>query len=167
MSTITYGLAIAQEFIGCVETRDREGIERLLHPNARQVFVLNTDPAHPSGVFEGKDEVLAYTFGLFGKFDSLVWVDKDWTVSADGTRVFMQAQSDGVAHHSKAPYRNTYVIRFDMADERIVQILEYALDDVFLALEIPPGDWDKRAVALARTLPYSTVVDPSLVGSGN
>ena len=72
MSTITNGLAIAQEFIGCVETRDREGIERLLHPNARQVFVLNTDPAHPSGVFEGKDEVLAYTFGLFGKFDSLV-----------------------------------------------------------------------------------------------
>ena len=167
MSTITNGLAIAQEFIGYVERRDREGVERLLHPKARQVFVLNTDPAHPSGVFEGKAEVLAYTFGLFGKFDSLVWVDKDWTVSADGTRVFMQAQSDGVASHSKAPYRNTYVIRFDIAGEQIVQILEYALDDVFLALEIPPGDWDRRAVALARTLSYSTVVDPSLGGSGN
>jgi len=167
MSTITNGLAIAQQFIGCVETRDREGVERLLHPKARQVFVLNTDPAHPSGVFEGKDEVLAYTFGLFGKFDSLVWVDKDWTVSADGARVFMQAQSDGVASHSKAAYRNTYVIRFDIAGERIVQILEYALDDVFLALGTPPGDWDKRAVDLARTLPYGTVADPSLVGSGN
>lgn len=46
-----------------------------------------------------------------------------------------------MAHHSKAPYRNTYVIRFDIAGERIVQILEYALDEVFLALEVPPGDW--------------------------
>lgn len=69
------------------------GVERLLHPNARQVSVLITDPAHPSGVFEGKDERLAYTFGLLGKFDSLVWVDKDWTVSADGTRVLMQARA--------------------------------------------------------------------------
>ena len=103
----------------------------------------------------------------FGKFDSLAWVDKDWTVSADGGRVFLQAQSEGVASHSKAPYRNTYVIRFDIVGERIVQILEYALDDVFLALEIPPGDWDKRAIALARTLPYRTVVDSSIVESGN
>lgn len=74
MSTYSNGLMIAQAFIHCVDTRDRVGLENLLDPGVRQVFVMNSDPAHPSGVFERKDQVLAYTFGLFAKFDSLVWV---------------------------------------------------------------------------------------------
>lgn len=156
MTTPAEALTLAQTYIEAMEAQDIEGISPLLAPEARQVFVLNRDPTHPTAVFEGRDQVAAYAVGLFRKFERLVWVDKDWTVSEDGARVFLQAQSDGVARHSGAPYRNTYVIRIDVAEGRIIQILEYALDELFLALGAPVFDADKQAVALAHSLGYAT-----------
>jgi|GEM_PF-2056683 ketosteroid isomerase-like protein len=156
MSTSAEALQLAQDYIHFVEVRDSDAVAARLAPHARQVFVMSRDPAHPTAVFDGKDQVLAYTEGLFRKFERLVWTDKDWTVSADGARVFLQAQSDGVARHSGKPYRNTYVLRFDIAEGLITQILEYALDELFLAMETPVFDWDRRAVALAHALPYAT-----------
>lgn len=160
MSTTTESLALAQDYIRAMEAQDRDAVADLLAPNARQVFVLNPDPAHPAAVYEGKDQVVAYSDGLFRKFQRLTWINKDWTVSADGSRVFLQAQSDGLTTHSGAAYRNTYAFRIDIVDGFIVQILEYTRDDLFVALQTPVFDCDGEAIALAQTLPYD-IVAPS------
>ena len=145
---------IVQEFVQAIEVRDRSVIERSLAANVRQVFPMGSGGWEGLGaIFEGKAEVLEYTFGLFESFNSLAWVHKDWTLSADGSRVFLQAKSDCIVAHTKAPYRNTYVMRFDVSDGQITQILEYAISELYVATRIPLSDALKRAVARAQRLP--------------
>ena len=145
---------IVKEFIRAIEVRDRALIERSLAANVRQVFPMGSGGWESLGaVFEGKAEVLEYTFELFENFDSLAWVHKDWTPSADGSRVFLQADRDCIVAYSKAPYRNTYLMRFDVADGQITQILEYAISELYAATRIPLSEALKRAVARAQSLP--------------
>ncbi len=157
MSNSADALTLAQDYIRSMENQDLDAVADVLAPNARQVFVLDPDPAHPSAVYDGKDQIVAYSAGLFQKFERLTWINKEWTMSADGSRVFLQAQSDGVAKHSGAAYRNTYIFRIDIADGLIVQILEYTRDDLFVALQTPVFDCDRQAIALAKTLPYDVI----------
>lgn len=152
-------LTIVQEFVRAIEVRDHAIIERSLAENVRQVFPMGSGGWEGLGaIFEGKAEVLEYTHGLFENFASLIWVHKVWTHSSDGSRVFLQAKSDCIVAHSKAPYRNTYVMRFDVADGQITQILEYAISELYVATGIPYSEALMRAVARAQTLPEDAYV---------
>lgn len=86
MSNPADPLTLAQDYIRFMEAQAGDGIARVLASNARQVFVLGKDPVHPTAVFDGKAQVMAYADGLFQKFERLAWVGKGWTVSADGGR---------------------------------------------------------------------------------
>ena len=153
MSSTQNALQVAQDFIRFVETRDRSGIERSLADNVRQVFPMGSHGWTGLGaVYEGKDEVLTYTYELFDNFDKLTWVDKVWTAGEDGVRVFLQANSDAIAAHSKAPYRNVYVTRIDVVDGKITQILEYAIAELFLALGTGFTQNMERSVQRAQSL---------------
>jgi ketosteroid isomerase-like protein len=153
MSTPETALKLAQDYIHCVETRDRDGIARSLDNHVRQIFPMAAGGWEGlQAVFEGKDEVLQYTYGLFAKFSSLVWPKPEWTASDDGRCVFFQAKGDAVVSHSNAAYRNTYVVRFDVSDGRIVQITEYANADLYVSLGIEPTEVELRAVSRAMSL---------------
>lgn len=159
MSIQEAALTCAQDFQRFVEIRDKAGINRSLANHVRQVFPMASGGWTGLGaIYEGKDEVLAYYYGLLDKFDRLVWINPVWTVSADGSRVFMEAKSDAVATHSKASYSNTYVTRFDIKDGLITQIFEYAIAELFIALGTQPTETERRAIQRAQDLGPSATV---------
>ena len=119
-------LELVTGFVAAVEQRDRATIERSLADDARQIFPMAGGGwTGIAAIFEGKEEVLDYTFGLFDGFSSLVWTNKAWTVGDDGATVFMEAKSEAVVAHSGAPYRNTYVMLTRVRGGKVVEHTEY------------------------------------------
>jgi ketosteroid isomerase-like protein len=152
MST-TNALEVAQTYIRAVESKDRDAVAATLADTVRHIFPISYEPVgHPQAVFEGKDEVLAYIDSLFRKFTSMRWPAPDWSASADGRRAFLEGKGDGVVAHSQAPYRNTYLMRFDVEHGRIVQVTEYANAAYYVSLQIPPAEVEVRAVERAAAL---------------
>ncbi len=76
-----------------------------------------------------------------------MFAGKRWTVSADGRTVFLEARGDAVVEHSGAPYRNLYVMRFDIEAEGITRVVEYADGDLYMELGIPFTQVEIEAVA--------------------
>ena len=149
--TMDNSLSLVQGFVQAIEGRDRKTIERSLSDDARQVFPMAGGGwTGLAAVFEGRSEVLDYTFGLFDNFSSLVWTHKDWTASADGSCVFMQAKSEAVVSHSRKPYRNVYVTRFDVSNAKITQITEYAISALYEATGIDLSPAMLRAINRAQ-----------------
>jgi ketosteroid isomerase-like protein len=140
-------LSVALAYTAAIEEKNRDAIEKLLHDDVRIIFPISAAPTgRPEGIFLGKDEALAYMDAIFSKFIHLRWPDPDWTLSADGTRAFMQGRGDAVVTHSGVPYRNAYIVRIDVHDGLITQIMEYANGVLYMALQIPPTEVEIRAV---------------------
>src|ERR1700716_3338968 len=116
-------LEIAKAYITAVENRDRNAIDGTLADDVQHVFPLAAGGAENlQALFLGKEEVLGYIDSLFAKFASLTWPGAEWTLSEDGTRAFVQARGDAIVRHSNAPYQNTYIVRFDVNNDRITKI---------------------------------------------
>ncbi|GAB7052953.1 nuclear transport factor 2 family protein [Catenuloplanes indicus] len=98
---------------------------------------------------KGRDEVLAYTGGIFARFDPLVWRGHEWTVSPDGRAVFFHGVGDMVVARIGRPYRNTYTMRFDVEDGRVVRIAEYGNALMFAGLDVRPNRTELRALLRA------------------
>ena len=155
-----FNLALVQQFVQAIETRNRSALDRTLADSVRQVLPMAGGGwTGLAAVFEGKAEVLDYTFGLFENFSHLVWTHKVWTVSAEGNRIFMEARSDAVVAHSGQPYRNTYITRFDVRDGKIAEIVEYAISALFEATAITPGPAMLRAISRAQSMSEDASVD--------
>ncbi|WP_329088103.1 MULTISPECIES: nuclear transport factor 2 family protein [unclassified Streptosporangium] len=151
--TTPNALVIAQTYVRAVESKNRDGVAATLADTVRHIFPISYGPVeHPQAVFEGKDEVLAYIDSLFNKFSSMRWPAPDWTVSADGSRAFLEGKGDGVVAHSRSPYRNTYMIRFDLENGLIVRVTEYANSEYYVAQNIPPVEVEIRAAERAAAL---------------
>jgi ketosteroid isomerase-like protein len=152
-------LAVAQAYVSAIETKDRDGVANVLADGVRHVFPIAVGAVeHPQAIFEGTDEVLAYIDSLFRKFASLRWPSPDWTVSHDGKRAFMQATGDAVVAHSRAPYHNTYMMRFDVDHGLITHITEYANSELYVAQGIEPVEVEIRAAQRAAQLDASAAM---------
>ncbi len=139
-------LETVQEYVRAMETRDRNAVAATLAADVLHAFPT-ARPTEMAGIFEGRDEVLGYVDAVFGKFRSLVFVGKRWTVSADGRTVFLEARGDAVVAHSGAPYRNLYVMRFDIEAEGITRVVEYADGGLYMETGIPFTHVEIEAVA--------------------
>lgn len=64
----------------------------------------------------------------------------------------MQARGDAIVRHSNAPYHNTYIVRFDVSNDRIVQITEYANPQTYVNQGIAPIEVELRAVEPAAAI---------------
>jgi ketosteroid isomerase-like protein len=140
-------LETVQAYIRAMERRDKEAVAETLAADVLHVFPVSGGPNEMAGIFEGRDEVLGYFDAFAGKFRSLVWINKVWTESADGRTVFLEARGDAVVEHSGASYHNLYVQRFDVEAEKIVRIIEYADQNLYLAMGIPPTRLEADVVA--------------------
>lgn len=140
-------LETVQAYVLGMEKQDRSAVAATLAEAVEHIF-----PFSPGGtpemflVFSGHDEVMGYFDGFAAKFRSLVWVGKRWTESADGRTVFLEARGDAVVEHSGAPYRNTYVERFDVRDGKIARITEYADIGLYVATGIEPSALEMRVM---------------------
>jgi ketosteroid isomerase-like protein len=75
-------------------------------------------------IYRGRDAVLKnYLDVAFARLNQIGWTESEMTVSADGSRVFVEAL--GYMAINGVPYRNRYVLRFDIKDDRIVHMKQY------------------------------------------
>jgi ketosteroid isomerase-like protein len=157
-------LETAQEFIRAVEAKDIGAVGDTLRDDAEQLFMHSTAVTTDRGVADiivgrrggfcvadvsGKEEVLGYTRGIFDKFDPLIWRDHRWTVSSDGRDVFFLATGDMVVARTGAPYRNTYLTRFDVAEGKIVRMAEYGDVMLYARLGVRPNRAELRSLLRA------------------
>ncbi|GLY06693.1 nuclear transport factor 2 family protein [Actinoplanes sp. NBRC 101535] len=94
----------------------------------------------------GRQEILAYTEGLFAKFDPLVWRDPEWTTAP---AVYFHGRGDMVVARSGKAYRNTYLTRFTVEDGRITTMAEYANAFLYAGLRVRPNGAELRALLRA------------------
>jgi ketosteroid isomerase-like protein len=157
-------LETAKEFVRAVEAKDIDAVEDTLRDDAEQFFMHSNAVTSDQGVADiiagrrkglcvadvsGREEVLGYTRGIFDKFDPLVWRNHQWTVSPDGREVFFLGTGDMVVARTGAPYRNTYLTRFDVTDGKIVRMAEYGDVMMYARLGIRPNRAEFRSLLRA------------------
>ena len=157
-------LALAKENIAGIEAGDVDRVRRTLAADVSQLFMHTTLTRTPDGArrivtgaasgfcvadFRGRDEVLAYTEGLIATLSPRIWRDSVWSVSSDGRTVFMRAEGDMAVAATGAPYRNSYVTRFDVRDGAIVAMVEYANAFLYAGLRQRPTRAQLKALLRA------------------
>ena len=162
-------LALCQKYIHDVESKDLHGVEETLDGNARQVFRHTAQVKKASmfaevssgklsgtviAVLKSKPEVLAYTKGLMENFQKIKWIDTKWEVSTSGCEVYFSGRGDMITAKSGKPYRNVYVTRFDVHQDRIIEINEIGDATLYMRLGIPPNAAQLRAFGYALLRPF-------------
>jgi ketosteroid isomerase-like protein len=124
--THTENLEMAKAFFTGLEQRDLSVVEPLLAPHVLEVIPLsNTGAPEPWRTFDGKQAVLDYLGEIIKNFSRTVLVDKQFTVSHDGSVVFLEAKGDLTHAATGKSYNNVYVFKFTFAGGQIVHISEY------------------------------------------
>ncbi|GAB7036654.1 MULTISPECIES: nuclear transport factor 2 family protein [Catenuloplanes] len=120
-------LDLAKTFFEALEKHDISLIERHLADDVVELIPFsNTGKPDPFYAFNGKPEVLAYLTTIVTRFSRVVLLNKRYSVDADGGTVFVQAEGDLVQAGTGTAYRNVYVFKFEIRDEQITHIDEYA-----------------------------------------
>ncbi|AXX30711.1 hypothetical protein APASM_3346 [Actinosynnema pretiosum subsp. pretiosum] len=154
-------LDLARRFVHAVEAKDLGAVSDVLAPDVRQLFAQSGRASTPDGIAElisrrakgfrvahlkGLDEVLAYTGGIFAKFDPLVWRDHRWHAAEGGGAAHFAARGDMVVARTGEPYRNDYVIRFEVVDGRIARMTEHGDALRYAGLGVRPNAAEFRAL---------------------
>lgn len=116
---------LVTSFLDAVETRDLESIVTHFSDDAFLSIPLavNGEP-EPWFSFEGIDQIRAYWSNAVTSLDRIMFTDRRITVGADASVVFCESVGD--MEGGGDPYRNVYVLRFDVLDGKISRLLEYA-----------------------------------------
>lgn len=141
-TAVSFSRLLAEQFIVAMEGRDVAKITDLLSEDIVLVHPMTfSGRVKPEFMTEGKLATLGYIQTVFTNFAQIRFANPVITVSADGGRVFIEAQGDFVTTHGNLPYNNVYVFRADIMDSKIVFINEYANPvTASAALGIPLGN---------------------------
>ena len=94
--------------------------------------VVYTLPLSASGtpdpwfVYIGKQATSEYQRGVIQRFSQLHMMDQQYTVSSDGSTVFVETRGDYIAAEGDRPYNNVYVFKFVVHNGKITHVYEYA-----------------------------------------
>jgi ketosteroid isomerase-like protein len=80
----------------------------------------------PERVFDGKDAVLGYLQTILDNFKQAFMVERKTFITDDGATVFVEGRGDLILAKTGQPYRNIYVFKFSIFDEKITETREYA-----------------------------------------
>ena len=154
-NSIQRKIALAQEFISAVESKNLDSVASTLAVDAQQFFMHTKRNKTQEGKNEivsgrnrkalcvallvGKEEVLAYTKGLFGKFTPLVWKNHEWSTSADLNQVIFSGKGGMIVEKNGIPYQNNYVTIFEFNGDKIFRMYEYGDALMYFSLRIPPN----------------------------
>ena len=141
-------LAIAKRFFDGFEARDPAAVGEVLTDDAAVIIKLSiAGTPEPWYVFDGKAHVLAYIGSVAAKFDRVAFIDKQWTVAADATSVFLQANGDILSSAEKLSYRNVYVFKIELQGDKIRRVVEYANPVTYANLGIKNSESEDAAQA--------------------
>jgi ketosteroid isomerase-like protein len=121
-------LTVVERYMDAMRARDRAAVDALVADDAVFEYPFsrsgNTEPG-AGRRFEGREAVMRdYVDRGFAILTKIDWTDPVFTPSADGRTVFLEARGDMLLVND-VPYRNHYVVRFDVSDGRIVRMAEY------------------------------------------
>jgi ketosteroid isomerase-like protein len=119
--------ALVEDWLAAQARKDRPTLAAMIAEDAVFEYPFDRSGKTEAGswrVYRGRDAVLKnYLDVAFARLDPIGWTEREMTVSADGKRVFVEALGDMAING--VPYRNRYVLRFDIKDDRIVHMKEY------------------------------------------
>ncbi len=119
--------AVIANYLDAMSRKDRRAVETLLADDVVFEYPFDRSGRTDAGswrVFDGRGAVMAgYVDGAFQRITTIRFIDREMTPSADGSRVFVEALGDMAL--GEKPYRNRYVLRFDLREDRIVRMKEY------------------------------------------
>jgi ketosteroid isomerase-like protein len=119
--------AVVNAWLDAQARKDRPALAAMIAEDAVFEYPFDRSGKTEAGswrVFRGRDAVLKnYIDVAFARLDPIGWTEREMTVSADGKRVFVEALGDMAING--VPYRNRYVLRFNIKGDRIVHMKEY------------------------------------------
>lgn len=119
---------VVQRYMDAMRAKDRTAVEALIAPDAVFEYPYSRTGSTEPGAgrrFTGKESVMRdYVDRGFGILVKIDWTDPVFTPSADGRTVFVEARGDMMLVND-VPYRNQYVIRFDVEKGLITHMAEY------------------------------------------
>lgn len=119
--------AVVTAWMAALTAKDRPALAVMVAPDAVFEYPFDRSGKTEAGswrVFRGRDAVLAgYVDPALERLDRIDWTERDMTVAGDGKRVFVEALGD--MRVNGKPYRNRYVLRFDIRRGKIAGMKEY------------------------------------------
>jgi ketosteroid isomerase-like protein len=117
--------AIITRVLDATERKDDETIKSFVADDANTVLPMAySGDAADAMIFPGKAGSMEHVYQVFNSMQKVAFMDRRFTVSADGSVVFVECKGDFISMKG-TPYRNIYVFRFDLRDGKIVHWTEY------------------------------------------
>lgn len=114
-------------YLEALEGQKAKTIAGLLSEDATiEIPFSNTGDPSPWFVFEGREQALGYIGTIFKNFAQVKLLNRAVYVGEDGRTVFVEATGDLIQRDTNASYRNRYVFKFTVRDDRISHVSEYA-----------------------------------------
>lgn len=122
----TESVAATERLLDLLESGDGARLASMLHDEVTWTIPM-TSTGRPDDAIcvEGKAAFLARAAALGRITRSARFVERRITATSDGSVTFVQAVGDFRTTNG-APYRNTYVFRFDWREGRLLSWEEYA-----------------------------------------
>jgi ketosteroid isomerase-like protein len=118
--------SLVEGFIDALQRKDLVALSTSLDPQASVVLPMTfSGNSAPEMQFEGKDAVLGYLRQVLTRMAQIRFTDHKLSVVNDGSVLFFEAIGDFITT-TNALYKNVYVLKFELQDNKIVHITEYA-----------------------------------------
>lgn len=118
---------IVTAYLDAMSRQDRAAVAAVIADDAVFEYPFDKSGRTEAGawrVFVGREAVLTgYVDNAFRRMAKIGFVDREITRSSDGRRVFVETLGD--MDLGGKPYRNRYVLRFDLKGGRITRMKEY------------------------------------------
>jgi uncharacterized protein len=119
---------LLKRYFQTLRARDLEALAALMTDDVVVEIPFNESGKTDEGafrVYRGRDQVLGFWATAFkAEGESHGLTETDITVSADGSRVFIEGRGH-LTMASRKTYRNRYVVRFDIVGGKIKHCKEY------------------------------------------
>jgi ketosteroid isomerase-like protein len=119
--------AVVNAWLDALSRKDRPALAAMIAEDAVFEYPFDRSGKTEAGSwrsYRGRDSVMTnYVDVALARLSPIGWTEREVTRSADGKRVFVEALGDmGI---NGVPYRNRYVLRFDIKGDRITHMKEY------------------------------------------
>lgn len=122
-----------------IEATIRKDLDAVLATFAEDsCFAQPFNPTQPGLLFKGKKEIRAGFQQIFAFIKRINYLDSRYTVSDDGTTIFLETQGDMVLAGRNLEYKNFYIFRFDFNCEGQIKLLTEYMNSLYLSQILNP-----------------------------
>lgn len=117
---------IVENFIDALQHQDGDRLSSILDSSVSIVLPMTfSGSPTPELQFDGKQAALGYIQQVFTQMAKIEFNDRQFSITDDEKTVFLEAIGDFVTS-TDLPYKNVYVLKFELQESKIFRITEYA-----------------------------------------